>query len=143
MDRPLSKRRESNLLYVEGHKSCLSHSLLQGFVQFSLNEAKREFSFVHDDARSHRGIKLRIHSHKSADRSTVPNFSYWSSELGFKADCLFPDSKEMELTGEEWAWSVQEPPVLRESLWSTGTADLSLDIQLGNALKTNSVLKLE
>ena len=57
------------------------------------------------------GIKLRIHSHKLADRSTVPNFSYWSSELGFKADCLFPDSKEVELRGKEWAWSVQEAPV--------------------------------
>lgn len=49
----MEQKAELNLLYVEGHKSCLSHSLLQCFVQFSFNEAKK-FSFVRDDARSHR-----------------------------------------------------------------------------------------
>ena len=76
------------------------------------------------------GIKLSIHSRKSADRSTVPNFPYWSNELGFKADCLFPDSKEVELRGEE-----------RESLQSAGCPDLGRDIQLGNALKTSTCPK--
>lgn len=76
------------------------------------------------------GIKLRIYPTNQQTEALSQTFPYWSSELGLKADCLFPDSKEMELTEKNGRGQFRNHQYCEESLWSTGCPDLSLDIQL-------------
>lgn len=87
------------------------------------------------------GIKLRIHSCKSADRSTVPNFSTDPVNLGLRQTAC-------SLTARRWNWGekngcgqFRSHQWLPESLQSTGCPDLGRDIQLGNALKTSTCPK--
>lgn len=88
------------------------------------------------------GTKSRIHFHKSADRNRVPNFSYWSGELGFEAFSWFPPSREVETRGEGWVWLVQQPPVTMGESAIHWVPWPGHNIQLGDALKTSKCPKI-
>lgn len=47
------------------------------------------------------GTKSRTHVYKSAEGSPVPNFSYWSGELGSEAVCWFFCHQGVELRGAD------------------------------------------